>query len=220
MAFCETGSLRVSPDKVPEPRIDLPPSDLKEQIAVLAGGCFWCLEAVFLALDGVLEVTSGYAGGSAESADYKNVCSGRTDHAEAVRIRFDRSRIGYAQLLKVFFSIAHDPTQRDGQGNDRGRQYRSTIFYADQAQETVARAYICQLNEEGVFGAPIVTVLEPMNDFYEAEAYHQNYAAQHAGQPYVALVAAPKLDKLKRYFAAQLKDGVQGTGLRAQEKSA
>ncbi|MGH8647375.1 MAG: peptide-methionine (S)-S-oxide reductase MsrA [Gammaproteobacteria bacterium] len=220
MAFCETGSLRVSPDEFPEPIIDLPPSALKEQIAVFAGGCFWCVEAVFLPLNGVLEVTSGYTGGSAESADYKSVCSGGTDHAEAVRIRFDRSRIGYAQLLKVFFSIAHDPTQRDGQGNDRGRQYRSAIFYADQAQKTVAQAYIRQLNEAGVFGAPIVTVLEPLNGFFDAEAYHQNYAAQHADQPYIALVAAPKVDKLKHYFTAQLKDGIQETRLRTQEKSA
>ncbi|MGH8602862.1 MAG: peptide-methionine (S)-S-oxide reductase, partial [Gammaproteobacteria bacterium] len=106
--FCETGTLRVSPDEFPEPMIEVPQSTLKEEIAVLAGGCFWCVEAVFLALDGVLEVTSGYAGGSAESADYKSVCSGGTDHAEAVRIRFDPARIGYAQLLKVFFSIAHD----------------------------------------------------------------------------------------------------------------
>ncbi|MGH8611333.1 MAG: peptide-methionine (S)-S-oxide reductase MsrA [Gammaproteobacteria bacterium] len=220
MAFCETGGLRVSPDEFPEPMIEVPQSTLKEEIAVLAGGCFWCVEAVFLALDGVLEVTSGYAGGSAESADYKSVCSGGTDHAEAVRIRFDPARIGYAQLLKVFFSIAHDPTQRDGQGNDRGRQYRSAIFYSDQAQKTVAQAYIRQLDEAGVFRAPIVTVLEPLDGFYEAEAYHQDYAAQHADQPYVANVAAPKVDKLKRYFAAQLKNGIQETRIHTQEKSA
>jgi peptide-methionine (S)-S-oxide reductase len=220
MAFCEIGSARVSPDTFPEPMIELPPSSVKEQIAVLAGGCFWCTEAVFSALDGVLEVTSGYTGGSAETADYKSVCSGGTDHAEAVRIRFDPSRIGYGQLLKVFFSVAHDPTQRDGQGNDRGRQYRSAIFYADEAQKTIAQAYIRQLNEAGVFRAPIVTTLGPLNGFYEAEAYHQNYAVQHPNQPYIAAVAAPKVEKLKRYFAAQLKGEVQGARPGAQEKSA
>lgn len=220
MVFCETGSLRVSPDELPEPMIDVPPSALKEQMAVLAGGCFWCTEAVFLALDGVLEVTSGYTGGSAETADYNSVCSGGTDHAEAVRIRFDPSRIGYGQLLKVFFSVAHDPTQRDGQGNDRGRQYRSAIFYADQAQKDVAQAYIRQLNEAGVFRAPIVTVLEPLKRFFAAETYHQNYAAQHPDQPYIATVAAPKVDELKRYFAAQVKDGIQEPRLRKQENSA
>ncbi|MGH6635807.1 MAG: peptide-methionine (S)-S-oxide reductase MsrA [Gammaproteobacteria bacterium] len=178
------------------------------------------MEAVFAPLDGVLDVSSGYSGGSAESANYKSVCSGVTDHAEAVRVRFDPTRIGYGRLLKVFFSIAHDPTQRDGQGNDHGRQYRSAIFYADEAQQKVAQAYIRQLNEAKVFRAPIVTALEPLNRFYEAGAYHQNYAAQHSEQPYVALVAAPKVDKLRHYFAAQLKDGIQETQIDTREKSA
>lgn len=218
MAFCEISSPRVSPDEFPEPMMDLPPVALKEQIAVFAGGCFWCTEAVFLALDGVLGVTSGYTGGSAETADYKSVCSGGTEHAEAVQIRFDPARIGYGQLLKVFFSVAHDPTQRDGQGNDRGRQYRSAIFYADEAQKAAAQAYIRQLDQAGVFGAPIATTLEPLNGFYEAEAYHQNYAAQHPDQPYIAVVAAPKVKKLKRYFASQLKDGTQQTQIDTQEK--
>ncbi|MGH8653751.1 MAG: peptide-methionine (S)-S-oxide reductase MsrA [Gammaproteobacteria bacterium] len=222
MAFLrETGgSPQVSPDEFPEPLIELLASAQQEQITVLAGGCFWCVEAVFAPLDGVLEVTSGYTGGSAESADYKSVCGGGTDHAEAVRVRFDPARIGYGQLLKVFFSIAHDPTQRDRQGNDRGRQYRSAIFYANEAQKTVAQAYIRQLNQAGVLRAPIATVLEPLEGFYEAEAYHQNYAAQHTDQPYIAGVAAPKVDKLKQYFAAQLKEGIQETRLRTQEKSA
>ncbi len=196
--------LVVTPDQVPDPDLDLEPG-VGPQTVVLAGGCFWCVEAVFKELDGVLEVTSGYAGGTAETADYRTVCSGRTDHAEVVRVHFDPARVSYGQILKVFFSVAHDPTQLDRQGNDRGRQYRSAIFHADEEQRSVAKAYIRQLDEAGVFGSPIVTRLEPLEAFYEAETYHQNYAEQHPEEPYIAAVAAPKVAKLRAHYGERLK---------------
>jgi peptide-methionine (S)-S-oxide reductase len=196
--------LVVSPEQVPDPELDLEP-EAGTQTAVLAGGCFWCVEAVFRELAGVLEVTSGYAGGTPESADYQTVCSGRTDHAEVVRVRYDTQVISYGRLLKIFFSVAHDPTQLDRQGNDRGRQYRSAIFYADEEQRAVAEAYIRQLDEAGVFAAPIVTRLEPLEGFHQAEAYHQNYAELHPEQPYIAAVAAPKVEKLRAHYGERLK---------------
>ena len=199
-------SLTAAPSVFPDPLKDTSPATAPgEEIAVLAGGCFWCVEAVFTELDGVLEVTSGYAGGTADTADYRTVCSGTTDHAEVVRVRFDPVRISFGQLLRVFFSIAHDPTQLNRQGNDRGRQYRSAIFYTGEAQKAVAEAYIRQLNEAGVFKAPIVTTLEPLEAFYQAEDYHQDYAARNPAAPYVAFVAAPKVNKLRQYFSDRLK---------------
>ncbi len=178
-----------------------------EQTVVLAAGCFWCVEAVFKELDGVLKVTPGYTGGSAAQANYDAVCSGSTQHAEAVWIRFDPARISFGQLLKVFFSVAHDPTQLNRQGNDRGTQYRSSIFYADEPQRAVAEAYIRQLDEAGVFKAPVATRLEPLNGFYDAEAYHQNYAERNPDQPYIAMISAPKVEKLRKLFPDRLKTG-------------
>jgi peptide-methionine (S)-S-oxide reductase len=198
-------SLAISPAQFPDPERDLGVGEGAEQAAVLAGGCFWCVEAVFRPLAGVLQVTSGYAGGSAATADYTSVCSGATDHAEVVRVRFDAARISFGQILKIFFAVAHDPTQLDRQGNDAGRQYRSAIFYASPAQRDVAQAYIDQLDRAGVFRARIVTRLEPLTAFHEAEAYHQDYAQRNPDQPYVAAVAAPKVDKLQRYFAGRLR---------------
>lgn len=196
----------VDPHRFPDPEIDVEAGDAggAQQTAVLAGGCFWCTEAVYKALEGVLEVTAGYAGDAAETADYRSVCSGRTDHAEAIEIRFDPSRITFGELLKVFFSIAHDPTQLDRQGPDTGRQYRSVIFYLDDEQRRVAESYIGQLEASGVFDAPIVTALEPLDTFYRAEEEHQDYAARHPWQPYVAFNAAPKVDKLRRHFGDRL----------------
>jgi len=173
--------------------------------AVLAGGCFWCVEAVYLQLDGVRSVKSGYAGGTAETADYETVCSGRTDHAEAVEVRYDPSTLTYGKLLKVFFSIAHDPTTRDRQGGDVGRQYRSAIFYANDEQKRIAQAYIEQLDAAKVFDKPIVTEVVPLERFYEAETYHQNYAARNPGQPYIMFNALPKVKKVRTYYADQLK---------------
>jgi peptide-methionine (S)-S-oxide reductase len=146
----------------PDPLQDIPADAGSEQAAVLAGGCFWCVEAVFKEIDGVLEVTSGYAGGTAATANYDAVCSGATAHAEVVWVRFDARRTSFGQILKVFFAVAHDPTQLDRQGNDRGRQYRSAIFYGDEAQRAVAEAYIRQLDAAGVFRSKIVTRLEPL----------------------------------------------------------
>jgi peptide-methionine (S)-S-oxide reductase len=198
-------ALTVAPDRFPDPIRELAADGEGPRTAVLAGGCFWCVEAVYRELDGVLEVVSGYAGGTAETADYKTVCSGTTDHAEAVRITYDPARIGYGDLLKVFFSVAHDPTQLDRQGNDTGRQYRSAVFYADEDERAVAAAYIRQLDEAGVFGSPIVTRLEPLDAFYEAETYHQNYAELHPEQPYIAAVAAPKVAKLRHHYGDRLR---------------
>ena len=192
----------VSPEKFPDPIDDIATGDAGAQgRAVLAGGCFWCVEAVYKQLDGVTDVTSGYAGGSRETADYETVCGGRTDHAEVVEVRFDPGRISYGRLLKVFFSIAHDPTQKDRQGADVGRQYRSVIFYADEAQKRVAEAYIKQLDAAHVFDAPIVTEVTPLETFYEAEPYHQDYAERNPWNPYIAFTAAPKVKKVRKYFA-------------------
>ena len=196
----------VSPEKFPDPAIDATPAG-GDATAVLAGGCFWCVEAVYLQLDGVRTVKSGYAGGTADTADYETVCTGTTDHAEAVEIAYDPSRLSYGKLLKVFFSIAHDPTTKDRQGPDSGRQYRSAIFYATAEQKRIAEAYIAQLDGAKVFERPIVTEVVPLERFYEAEAYHQNYAARNPGQPYIAFNALPKVKKVRTYYADQLKRG-------------
>jgi peptide-methionine (S)-S-oxide reductase len=198
----------VSPEKFPDPKLDEPvPAQGGEAVAVLAGGCFWCVEAVYKQLDGVGSVTSGYAGGTAETADYNVVSSGRTGHAEAVEIRFDPAKVSYGQLLKVFFSIAHDPTTRDRQGPDVGKQYRSAIFYANDVQRRVAEAYIAQLEAAKVFDAPIVTEVKPLDRFFEAEDYHQDYAERNPNQPYIAYNAAPKVQKVRKYFADRVKVG-------------
>ena len=175
------------------------------QTITLGGGCFWCTEAVFVKLDGVIGVMSGYAGGTADTADYRTVCSGTTDHAEVIRVRFDSSRISFGQILKVFFAVAHDPTHLNRQGNDIGRQYRSAIFYADEDQRRVSEAYLKQLSDAKVFASPIVTTLEPLEQFFEAEDYHQDFVARNPNQPYVAAVAAPKVKKLEKAFGDKLK---------------
>jgi peptide-methionine (S)-S-oxide reductase len=196
----------ISPEKFPDPVVDSPRAAVPgEAAAVLAGGCFWCVEAVYRQLDGVTAVTSGYAGGTAETADYQTVCTGTTDHAEAVEIRYDPSRLSYGQLLKVFFSIAHDPTQRNRQGPDVGRQYRSAIFYADEEQRRLAQAYVAQLEKAKVFDAPIVTEIVPLEGFYEAEAYHQDYAQRNPTQPYIFANALPKVAKVRRYYHDRVK---------------
>jgi len=199
-------SCRIPIHNFPDPDVDMPLAPGSgRQAAVFAGGCFWCVEAVFNELVGVESVRSGYAGGTADTANYKTVCSGRTDHAEVIEVVYDPGKVTYGQLLKIHFSIAHDPTQLDRQGNDAGRQYRSAIFYANEDQRRVAEAYIRQLNEAGVFNSPIVTTLEPLKEFFVAEDYHQNYAALNPGQPYVQYVAQPKVEKLREYFGDRLK---------------
>ncbi|HEX7045553.1 MAG TPA: peptide-methionine (S)-S-oxide reductase MsrA [Burkholderiales bacterium] len=190
-------SLNIDPRDFPDPIEDLPRQG-EWATAVLAGGCFWCTEAVYRLLDGVLEVRPGYAGGSAETANYETVCTGRTGHAEAIEVRYDPRRLSYGQLLKVFFSVAHDPTQVDRQGNDVGTQYRSAVFYADDGERRVAAGYIRQLDAAGIYDAPIATRLEPLDRFYPAEDYHYNYAERHPNQPYIRAVALPKVEKLKQ----------------------
>jgi peptide-methionine (S)-S-oxide reductase len=195
----------VSPEKFPDPVVDTPLAPGPEAVAILAGGCFWCVEAVYKQLDGVASVTSGYAGGTANTADYQTVSSGRTDHAEAVEVRFDPGRVSYGQLLKVFFSIAHDPTQRDRQGPDVGRQYRSVIFPVDDEQRRVAQAYIAQLDTAHVFDAPIVTEVARLDRFYEAEPYHQDYAERNPMNPYILFNARPKVAKVRKFFKERVR---------------
>ena len=175
------------------------------QTLVLAGGCFWCTEAVYRQLKGVLDVSAGYAGGSADTANYNAVCSGSTDHAEAITIKYDSELIGPGTLLKVFFGIAHDPTQLNRQGNDIGRQYRSVVFYQSEAEHQLVSDYIALLQDNGVLREPIVTSLEPLAVFYPAEHIHQNYAAANPNQPYIAAVAQPKVAKVQHYFKHRLK---------------
>lgn len=164
--------------------------------AVLAGGCFWCTEAAFEQLEGVLDVESGYTGGAAEAANYRRVCDGDTGHAEAIRIRYDPVKITYEQLLDVFFD-AHDPTQLNRQGNDIGTQYRSAIFFANDDQKNAAIAKIEQITAAKVFSKPIVTTLEPLGEFYTAEHYHQDYARQNPDEPYIQYQAMPKVCKIR-----------------------
>ncbi|MDD3445798.1 MAG: peptide-methionine (S)-S-oxide reductase MsrA [Zavarzinia sp.] len=195
----------LKPAEFPMPRVDVAAGEEAEQVAVLAGGCFWCTEAAYRAVDGVLDVTPGYAGGSAATADYRTVCTGMTDHAEVIRVRFDPRRTSYGQLLRLFFSVAHDPTQLNRQGNDVGRQYRSAVFPADAAQREAAEDYTRLLTEAGAYAAPIVTTIEPLEAFYPAEDYHHDYAARNPTQPYIAHVSQPKVEKLKASFPELLK---------------
>ena len=191
---------RFSPEEFPDPVVDAALADKAGQgRAILAGGCFWCVEAVYKNLDGVTSVKSGYAGGTADTADYETVSSGTTDHAESVEVVYDPSRITYGQILKVFFSIAHDPTQLNRQGPDTGRQYRSAIFYEDDEQKRLADAYIEQLNKAHVFDRPIVTEVVPLEAFFQAETYHQDYAARNPLNPYIVINAQPKVRKLRSY---------------------
>jgi methionine-S-sulfoxide reductase len=174
------------------------------QTAVLAGGCFWCTEAAFEQLAGVTDVTSGYVGGSRETANYRAVCGGDTGHAEAIRITFDPAVISYDTLLDVFFD-AHDPTQLNRQGNDVGTQYRSAIFYEDDGQKHAAEAKIAALNQKGAYARPIVTKLEPLSEFYPAEDYHQNYARLNPGQAYIQAVSMPKACKVREKHAGLIR---------------
>jgi peptide-methionine (S)-S-oxide reductase len=191
--------------ELPLPKSDLPAATQPTiQSAVFAGGCFWCTEAVFEALRGVEDVVSGYAGDNKETANYERVSGGDTKHAEAIRITFDASKISYGQLLRVFFA-GHDPTTLDRQGPDSGHQYRSAIFYANDDQKRIAEAYIQQLNEAKVFNKPIVTTIEPLTEFYPAEAYHQDYVVHHPDNPYIQQWALPKLKKVQQQFRDQLK---------------
>jgi peptide-methionine (S)-S-oxide reductase len=186
---------------IPDPILDAPLTSARgEQTAVLAGGCFWGVDAVFKHVKGVSRVASGYSGGPANKAQYDKVSTGETGHAESVRITYDPSRISFGQLLKVFFSVAHDPTQLNRQGPDTGTQYRSAIFYVDAEQKRIAEAYIDQLNKAKVFRSPIVTAVSALQSFHEAESYHQDYLAQHMDEPYIIINDLPKIENLRKYL--------------------
>jgi peptide-methionine (S)-S-oxide reductase len=176
-----------------------------EQTAVVAGGCFWGVEAVFERLTGVKDVVSGFAGGSKNSAHYELVSSGTTGHAEAVQITYDPAKVSYGQLLKVFFAVAHDPTELNRQGPDEGRQYRSAIFYKDADQKRVAEAYIKQLDAAKIFPRRIVTIVTPLENFYAAEVHHQDFVRRNPRYPYVMINDLPKLAHLERDFPELLK---------------
>jgi len=186
---------------VPAPAQDAPRAATPgQQTAVLSGGCFWGVQAVFQHVKGVISATSGYAGGSAKTAEYEIVSTGETGHAESVQIVYDPSQITYGELLRVFFSVVHDPTQLNRQGPDEGTQYRSSIFYSNDEQKRIAEAYIAQLDQAKIFSRPIVTKVVPLQAFYPAEAYHQNYATLHPNQPYIVFNDAPKVEHLRQQF--------------------
>jgi peptide-methionine (S)-S-oxide reductase len=186
---------------IPAPAVDAPRASMTaKQTAVFSGGCFWGVQAVFQHVKGVISATSGYSGGSAKTAEYERVSTGETGHAESVEIVYDASQVTYGELLRVFFSVAHDPTQLNRQGPDEGTQYRSAIFYNSDEQKHIAEAYIQQLEAGKIFSRRIVTQVVPLQAFYPAEAYHQNYAALHPNQPYIRFNDAPKVEHLKMQF--------------------
>ncbi len=185
---------------LPDPAVDQQSAGDEPQVVVLAGGCFWGVQAVFQHTKGVQLALSGYAGGMKTNPTYEEVTTGRTGHAELVQIKYNPAEISYGQILKIYFSVVHDPTQLNRQGPDVGTHYRSAIFYSNDEQKKVAEAYIAQLGEAGVFKSPIVTKVGPLAAFYPAEAYHQDYAIKHPTQPYIAIHDLPKVDNLKRVF--------------------
>jgi peptide-methionine (S)-S-oxide reductase len=186
---------------VPDPAFDAPiAASAATETMVVAGGCFWGVQAVFQHVTGVVSATSGYAGGTAKTAQYEIVSAGQTGHAESVKVTYDPSRVSYGQLLKIFFSVAHDPTQLNEQGPDVGPQYRSVVFAADDTQRRIAKAYIDQLDAAKVFGRRIVTDVSSPQAFYEAEAYHQDYFTRHPLDPYIMINDRPKVEALRRQF--------------------
>jgi peptide-methionine (S)-S-oxide reductase len=189
-----------APVALPNPATDAPLAAGSQQTAVIAGGCFWGIQAVFQHVRGVVNATSGYSGGAANTAEYERVSEGDTGHAESVKITYDPSQVTYGQLLRVFFSVAHDPTELNRQGPDTGSQYRSSIFYGNDEQKRIAEAYIAQLETAKVFARKIVTQVVPLKAFYPAEAYHQNYAALHPDNPYIVYNDAPKVAHLQQQF--------------------
>ena len=187
---------------IPSPVVDaaLATTAKTQQTAVIAGGCFWGIQAVFQHVKGVISATSGYSGGAANTAEYELVSNGDTGHAESVKITYDPSQITYGQLLRVFFSVAHDPTELNRQGPDTGTQYRSSIFYASEEQKRIAEAYIAQLEKAKIFPRPIVTQVVALKTFYPAEDYHQDYAVHHPNNPYIVFNDAPKVANLRHQF--------------------
>jgi peptide-methionine (S)-S-oxide reductase len=200
-------SFTLSAANLPDPAADESRSEKKSETAVFAGGCFWGVEAVFDAVKGVSDAVAGYAGGSKANAHYEIVSTGTTGHAESVQITFDPSQVSFGQLLKIYFSVAHDPTELNRQGPDEGTQYRSEIFYTSDEQKRIGEAYIQQLNAAKVFRKPIVTKVAPLQEFYRAEDYHQDYVAHNPHQPYVAYNDLPKLTNLRAEFPQMCKGG-------------
>ena len=186
---------------IPAPALEEPAGQATSETAILAGGCFWGVQGVFQHVDGITSAVSGYAGGDKATAEYEQIGSGRTGHAEAVRVTYDPRKISYGRLLQIYFSVAHDPTQLNRQGPDIGTQYRSAIFPTDAEQARIAQTYIAQLDQAKVFGRAIVTRIEPGRAFYPAEAYHQDYLTLHPNEPYIAIYDLPKIANLKRLFA-------------------
>jgi peptide-methionine (S)-S-oxide reductase len=195
-----------------EPAVVIPAPALDQtaatgpQTVVLAGGCFWGVQAVFQHTKGVTSAVSGYAGGDKQTARYEMVGRGHTGHAESVAVTFDPKQISYGKILQIYFSVAHNPTELNWQGPDHGTQYRSTIFYANDEQKTIAAAYVAQLDKAHAFPEPIVTTLEPLHGFYPAEDYHQDFAVLHPSYPYIVFNDLPKVANLKRLFAAEYRD--------------
>ena len=190
----------------PAPAVDQPMAPGKTQIAVLSGGCFWAVQGVFQHVKGVEQVWSGYAGGDKSSATYEQVSTGTTGHAESVEIAFDPAQISYGQILRIFFSVAHDPTEVNHQGPDVGPQYRSVVFFVDADQRRIAQAYIAQLEKAGVFSQAITTQIEAFKGFFEAESHHQNYLVNHPTEPYIVTNDLPKIVNLKRLFPDLYRD--------------
>ncbi len=191
---------RRPPWLIAPPLIDNPKAPGPPQTAVLAGGCFWGMQGVFQHVRGVRKVVAGYAGGDRSTAQYETVSSGTTGHAESVKITFDPAEVSYGQILQIAFSVVHDPTQLNRQGNDIGTQYRSVVFYADEGQKRIAEQYISQLDQSHAFARPIVTRVDPLKGFYAAEDYHQDFLIHHPDNSYIAFVDMPKVENFKRTF--------------------
>ncbi len=200
-AFAAEGIVRIEP-----PAIDEPASPSRVETAVFAGGCFWGVQAVFQHVKGVSQALSGYAGGSANTAHYEDVASGATGHAESVRIDYDPAQITYGRLLQIYFSVVHDPTQRNRQGPDIGPQYRSTVFAVNARQREIAQAYIAQLDRSGAFGKPLATTIEDLEGFYAAERYHQDYLVHNKHSPYIVIYDLPKIRNLAEAFSDRYRD--------------
>ncbi|HEX7138128.1 MAG TPA: peptide-methionine (S)-S-oxide reductase MsrA [Vicinamibacterales bacterium] len=203
VCFVASSAIGAKDSAFPDPLVDNPvaPGSLPENV-VLAGGCFWGVQAVFQHLRGVTSAVSGYSGGSEKNAKYELVSTGNTGHAESVRVTFDPAHVSLGQILKVFFDVAHDPTELNRQGPDEGTQYRSAIFYAGENQRRIAEAYVAQLGEAKVFRRRIVTEIVPLAAFYAAEAYHQDYATKHPYEPYIMINDRPKVDALRKRYAS------------------
>lgn len=191
---------------IPAPALDDAKRAGPLQTAVLAGGCFWGVQGVYEHVHGVRKVLSGYSGGDKATADYEAVSRGGTGHAESVEIRFDPKQISYGEILRIYFSVVHDPTQLDRQGPDSGTQYRSSIFYASESQRKIAQAYIAQLERAKVFGRPIVTRVDPLRGFYAAEDYHQDFLQRNPDHPYIVINDLPKIENLRRVFPASYRE--------------